>query len=136
QEFARRAPRDLSNPGLIIGGDFTLTREHIALTGSSMPGIRADQDAYFTASVTVLIEALKAKAAASATGRSAAELEHARNSLGRDAVKRALGPGAPVCPPSGRYKVLLGPQPLAEIISYMIMPSLTAGPFYRSDSAS
>ena len=30
---------------------------------------------------------------------------------------------------------MLGPQPLAEILSYLVIPSLTAGAFYRADSA-
>ncbi len=135
REFARRVPPQLNNPGLIIGGDFTLTRERIALTGSAMPGIRADQDAYFTASITAIIEALQAKATASAMGRSNAELQRAQAALGKDAVRRALDSRAPVCPPSGKYRVLLGPQPLAEILSYMVIPSLTSGAFYRADSA-
>jgi PmbA protein len=135
REFARRVPAGLSNPGLIIGGDFTLTRERIAQISSAMPGIRADQDAYFTASITVIVEALQAKAAASAMGRSEAELRRAQASLGKDAVRRALDSRAPVCPPSGKYRVLLGPQPLAEILSYMVIPSLTSGAFYRADSA-
>jgi PmbA protein len=135
REFARRVPPQLSNPGLIIGGDFTLTRERIALTGSAMAGIRADQDAYFTASITTIIEALQAKATASAMGRSSAELQRAQATLGKDAVRRALDTNEPVCPPSEKYRVLLGPQPLAEILSYMVIPSLTSGAFYRSDSA-
>ncbi|HEY2107555.1 MAG TPA: metallopeptidase TldD-related protein, partial [Candidatus Binataceae bacterium] len=135
REFARRPPPQLNHPGLIIGGDFTLTRERIALTGSAMTAICADQDAYFTASVTTIIEALQAKATAAAMGRSGAELRRAQSILGKDAVRRALDSNAPVCPPSGKYRVLLGPQPLAEILSYMVIPSLTAGAFYRADSA-
>ena len=37
-EFARRAPREFRNPGLIIGGDFTLTRERVAVGGSGCIG--------------------------------------------------------------------------------------------------
>jgi PmbA protein len=133
-EYTRRAPQ-LDDPGLIVGGDFTLTRERIAVAGSAIGGIRADQDAYFTASVTAIVEALQAKATASAMGRSAAELRRAQTSLGKDAVRRVLDARTPVCPPSGKYRVLLGPQPLAEILSYMVIPSLTAGALYRADSA-
>ena len=90
REFARRAPADLNNPGLIIGGDFTLTRERIAIAGSALRGVRTDQDAYFTASVTVIIEAMAAKATSSAVGRSSAELQRAQATLGKDAIGRAL----------------------------------------------
>src|SRR5579885_1438565 len=135
REFARRIPSDLNHPGLIIGGDFSLIRERIALTSSALPAVLMDQDAFFTASVTVIIEALEAKATACAVGRSRAELERAQSARGRDAVRRALDARAPVCPPPGKYRVLLGPQPLAEILSYMVIPSLTTGAFYRADSA-
>jgi hypothetical protein len=53
-----------------VGGDFTLTRERIALTGSGLPEIRTDQDAWFTAAITLIVEAMQAKATASAMGRS------------------------------------------------------------------
>ncbi len=134
-EFARRAPPHLRNPGLIIGGDFTLTRERIAIGSSRRADIGCDQDAYFSASVTVIIEETQAKATASAIGRSSEELRRAQTSLGRDAMRRALDSRPPVRPGSGRYRVLIGPQPLGEILSYMVVPSLTSGAFYRGDSA-
>jgi PmbA protein len=135
REFARRAPRELLNPGLIIGGDFTLTRERITLAGSGIPAVRTDQDAWFTASVTVIIEAMQAKATSSAIGRSTVELQRCQSTLGRDAIRRALDSHRPASPPSGRYSVVLGPQPLGEILSYLVIPSLSAGAFYRGDSA-
>ena len=58
REFARRVPRELRNPGLIIGGDFTLTRERIAVAGRRCPKSRTDHDAYFTAAITVIMEAI------------------------------------------------------------------------------
>ena len=134
-EFARRAPRDIPNPGLIIGGDFTLTRERVAVAGSAMPEIRTDQDAWFSAAITVIIEAMQAKATASALGRSTAELQRCQLVLGRDAIRKALDPRAPLRLPSGKYRVVLGQQPLAEILSYLVIPSLSAGAFYRADSA-
>ncbi len=134
-EFTRRVPRELHNPGLIIGGDFTLTRERVAVAGSGLPEISLDQDAYFTAAITVIVEALQAKATTSAMGRSNAELQRCPAALGRDAIRRALDPRQSVSPPSGSYRVVLGPQPLAEILSYLVIPSLTAAAFYRADSA-
>jgi len=134
-EFTRRVPRELHNPGLIIGGDFTLTRERIAVGGSGLPEISLDSDAYFTAAITVIVEALQAKATASAMGRSGTELQRCASGLGPDAIRRALDSRQSVRPPSGNYRVVLGPQPLAEILSYLVIPSLTAGAFYRADSA-
>ena len=135
REFTHRVPRELRNPGLIIGGDFTLTRERIAVAGSGLSTISIDQDAYFTASITVIVEALQAKATAGAMGRSIAELQRCGPALGTGAVRRALDSSESASPASGSYRVVLGPQPLAEILSYLVIPSLSAGAFYRANSA-
>jgi PmbA protein len=55
--------------------------------------------------------------------------------LGRNAVRRALTLGAGVRPAAGRYRVILGPQPIAEILNYLVIGSLTTGAFYAASSA-
>jgi len=44
-----------------------------------------------------------------------------------------LGHG--VRPASGTFRVVLGPQPIAEILNYMVMGSLTTGAFHAASSA-
>jgi PmbA protein len=83
----------------------------------------------------VLIEALEAKGTASAMGVSKAEIARAGSTLGRDAVLKALALRHGERPAPGAYRVILGAQPLAEIINYMVLPSLTAGAFHASSSA-
>jgi hypothetical protein len=133
ESFESREDRS-KPPGLIVGGDLTLTRDRIAVAGSRLSGIRSDESAHFTATITVLIEATGAKSAASAAGRSIDQLRRAV-ALGGQAMDGALRGGHGVCPPQGRYPVLLGPQPIAEILGYMVLPSLSAASFYRADSA-
>jgi len=135
ERFARAAMALPSAPGLIVGGDVTLTRERMALASSLMPEVRGDETAFFTSTITVLIEALGARAAASAAGRSRQELQRASSHQGAQAVGAALSGANAQRPPTCRYRVLLGPQPLAEILSYMVLPSLTASAFFRADSA-
>lgn len=134
-EFARAGKELPLEPGLIIGGDVTLTRERIAVAGSGLRGTRVDESAYFTSTITALIESIAAKAAASAAGSSPAELRQASARLGREAIGSALRARGAIRPPAGRYRILFGPQPMAEILSYMVIPSLTATSFYRADSA-
>ncbi len=55
--------------------------------------------------------------------------------LGRDAVIRALKLRHGERPPPGAYRVVLGPQPIAEIINYMVLGSLTTGAFHSATSA-
>ncbi len=121
--------------GLIIGGDVSVIHDRIAVVNSNFADVRADESAHFSASVSALIEALDAKGTASALGASAAEMRRAAAHLGRDAVTRALAFQRGARPPSGAYRVIFGSQPVAEILNYMVMGSLTTGAFYAASSA-
>ena len=133
--FARRSPLKLPQPGLVIGGDLSLIRDRVAVTTSHFEDIRSDENAHFSASVTALVEALDAKGTATAIGASAAGMKRASARLGRDAVIKALELRHGERPPAGTYRVVLGPQPVAEIINYMVLPSLTTSAFQAASSA-
>ncbi|HUY39186.1 MAG TPA: metallopeptidase TldD-related protein, partial [Candidatus Binataceae bacterium] len=123
------------NPGLVLGGDISIIHDRIAIANSNFPDLRADESAHFSSSVTALVESLDAKGTAGALGASLSAMRTAAARLGRDAVIRALALGRGARPPSGSYRVILGPQPVAEILNYMVMGSLTAGSFHASSSA-
>jgi PmbA protein len=125
----------LPHPGLVIGGDLSLIRDRIAIGSSTFTDIRGDESAHFVSSVTALIESLDAKGTATATGASLDEMRRAGTRLGRDAVARALMLRHGERPPAGPYRVVLGAQPVAEIINYMVLGSLTTGAFYSATSA-
>jgi PmbA protein len=55
--------------------------------------------------------------------------------LGREATARALQMHHGVRPEAGNYRVVFGPQPVAEIVNYMILGSLTTGAFHAASSA-
>jgi predicted Zn-dependent protease len=133
--FEAKGPREIEQPGMIVGGDFSLIRDRIAVTNSHLREIRTDENARFNGSITVLIETLDAKGTSSAIGASKAEMARAGAILGRDAVLKALSLRHGERPSPGPYRVVLGAQPLAEIINYMVLPSLTAGAFEASSSA-
>ncbi|HEX3408721.1 MAG TPA: metallopeptidase TldD-related protein, partial [Candidatus Binataceae bacterium] len=133
--FAAGVPLKLPYPGLVIGGDLSLIRDRIAIGSSAFSDIRSDESAHFVSSVTALIESLDAKGTATATGASLDEMRRAGARLGRDAVARALKLRHGERPPAGTYRVVLGPQPVAEIVNYMVMGSLTTGAFYSATSA-
>ncbi|MFZ0888861.1 MAG: metallopeptidase TldD-related protein [Candidatus Binataceae bacterium] len=133
--FAALAPRSLRQPGLIIGGDISIIRDRIAIANSNFQDLRTDQSAYFSSSVTALVEALDAKGTASAIGASLAAMNRMAPQLGSGAVSRALKLLRGERPPGGAYRVLLGPQPVAEILNYVVMGSLTTGAFYAANSA-
>lgn len=133
--FKAESPAGMEWPGLIVGGDFSVIRDRIALTNSNYRDIRTDENARFVASITVLAEALDAKGTASAIGGSIDEMARAGARLGREAVMKALALQHGERPPLGKYRIVLGAQPLAEIVNYMVLPSLTAGAFHASNSA-
>lgn len=124
-----------AQPGLVIGGDLSLVHDRIAIAGSNLADVRTDESAHFVSSVTAIVESMDAKGTDTAVGGSIERIRGAVATLGRNAVRRALALGAGVRPPSGRYRVILGPQPVAEILNYLVIGSLTTGAFYAASSA-
>src|SRR5579864_7133805 len=106
--------------GLVVGGDVSVFRDRIALTNSNFADIRTDESAHFSSSVTALIESIDAKGTAAAVGRTAADMRRVAARLGREAAGRALGMHHGVRPEAKTYRVVFGPQPVAEILNYMI----------------
>ena len=113
----------------------SVIRDRIAIFSSNFAEIRTDESAHFNASVTSIIESLDAKGTATALGDSAAAMRRDAKVLGRDAVRRALALSHGARPAAGKFRVVLGPQPVAEILNYMVMGSLTTGAFHAASSA-
>jgi PmbA protein len=134
-EFEEQAPVKLTHPGFVLGGDVSLIRDRVVIANSGFQDLRTDESAHFVASVTVLIEGFDAKGTATAVGGSRAEIQHMRSLLGRDAVKRALELRHGERPDAGNYQVVLGPQPVAEILNYLVIPSVTTRAFQTASSA-
>jgi PmbA protein len=133
--FRRSDAAALAHPGLVIGGDVSVIRDRIAIASSNFRDIRADESAHFSASVTALVEALEGKGTAATLGASADKMRREAAVLGGAAVNRALALKEGARPPSGTYRVLFGPQPVAEILNYMVLGSLTTGAFHAASSA-
>jgi PmbA protein len=135
EAFAPRASMNGVAPGVVLGGDVTIVRDRMAMAGSSLPDIRTDAGAHFTCTVTALVESLGAKGTASAMGESPSMLRAESRRAGRDAMARALQLGGGVRPVDGIYRVVFGPQPVAEILNYMVVPSLSTGAFHSASTA-
>jgi PmbA protein len=109
--------------------------DRIAIAGSNLSDVRTDEGSHFISSVTAIIESIDAKGTDTAVGGSISRMRAASGVLGRNAIRRALALGSGVRPSSGRYRVIFGPQPIAEILNYMVMGSVTTGAFYAASSA-
>src|SRR5579862_3349599 len=134
-EFAKHGAPNDAHPGFVVGGDVSIYRDRIAVTNSNFADIRTDESAHFSSSITALVESMDAKGTASAVGRNAADMRRVATRLGREASARALGMHHGVRPEAGNYRVVFGPQPVAEIVNYMILGSLTTGAFHAASSA-
>jgi len=126
---------ETSSPGLVLGGDVSMMRDRMALASSNFDDVRTEAGAHFTCTVTALIESLGAKGTASALGATLAGMRAAAGRAGRDAVARALALGSGERPPGGVYRVVFGPQPVAEILNYIVVPSLSSGAFHAASTA-
>ncbi len=135
EAFAARAPIKLLHPGLIVGGDVSIVRDRVAIGSSNFAELLTDGGAHFVSSITTLVEALEAKGTATAVGGSQAAMRQAADRLGREAIMRALALRHGERPPAGTYRVVFGPQPVAELLNYMVIPSLTTGAFQAASSA-
>ncbi|HLK87565.1 MAG TPA: metallopeptidase TldD-related protein [Candidatus Binataceae bacterium] len=133
--FAAKPARHPERPGLVLGGDVTVVRDRMAIASSCFNDVRAEAGAHFSCSVTALVESLGAKGTASAFGTMAAEMQRVAARAGGEAVARALALGGGERPVGGNYRMVFGPQPVAEILNYMVIPSLTTGAFQAASTA-
>jgi PmbA protein len=125
------SPQGLRDLGLILGGDVVLLQERIAIASSHWPRVQTDESTLVMSSATAMVEEQFAKGSgwsvsshlADFTGESMAEA--ARNAIASMGGQRA---------PTGSYRVILGPQPLAEILEWILLPGLHLNMFYAGAS--
>lgn len=117
---------------LIVGGDVSLFRQRMAVGSTEMSKVQADETAYITSSITSMVE----QQAAKGTGYAAAtHLAKFKGEAGAEAARNAVAAAGGQRLPSGTYSVILGPQPVADLMTNLILPSLSADAFYRCQSA-
>jgi hypothetical protein len=115
--------------GLILGGDVTILQERIAIVSTHLPRVQTDESTLVTAFVTGMVEASSAKG----SGWSAAtRLDHFTDEAGTTAAQAAIDAVGGERVPSGRYTVVFGPQPVADILNNLVVPACHADAFYAS----
>lgn len=126
---ARQRLRDL---GLLISGDVTVLQERMAIGSSRLHKVQTDESTLITSFVTAMVECEEAKGSGYAC---ATHLDKFRGEAGAEAAKNAVAAVHGVRIPSGEYSVILGPQPLADLMTHVVLPSLGADSFYDRSSA-
>jgi predicted Zn-dependent protease len=131
--LGRRATTDetFKKLGLIVGGDVTVLQERIAIASTRMPEVQTDESTLITAFVTAMVEAYGAKGSGWSTGT---RLDHFTDEAGVDAAQAAIAAIAGERVPTGRYTVLFGHQPIADIVNTLLAPACTSSSFYASST--
>lgn len=107
---------------LIVGGDINVIQERMAVVNTE--GIDAiDEAAYATASITAMIEHGNAKGSGWELGVKLKKFSPEK--AGEMAAQSAIASKDGRSISSGKYNVILGPQAVADLLSNIVLPSLT-----------
>ncbi len=117
--------------GLIVGGDVTVLQERVAVVSTHLPEVQTDQSAVILASVTAMVEAQDAKGTGWSVHTRLAEFD---GGAGAEAARNALNSRRGIRVPTGRYRVILGPQPVADLVNNLLGPALSLETFYAAAS--
>ena len=128
---AAGSPEGIRDLGLILGGDVVMLQERMAVGSYHMPKVQTDESTLIMAFTTAMLEDQHAKGSgwsvsshlSDFTGESGAEA--ARNAISAMNGQRVR---------DGAYRVVLGPQPLTEILEWVLMPSLHLSMCYAGAS--
>jgi PmbA protein len=104
-------------------------QERIAIVSTHLPRVQTDESTLISAFVTAMIESPGAKG----SGWSAAtRLDDFTEEAGVTAAQAAIDAVGGERVPSGRYTVVFGHQPVADILNNLVVPACTADAFYAS----
>jgi PmbA protein len=117
--------------GLILGGDATVLQERMAIASTHMAEPQTDESTLITAFVTAMVEGQQAKGSGWSTGT---RLDHFTDEAGVEAAQRAIAAVGGRRVPSGEYTVILGRQPVADLLNNLVVPACTASAFYASST--
>ena len=129
-------PERIPDLGLILGGDVVLLQSRMAVASTHLPRVQSEQNTLLMAFATAMVERRNSKGSGwSVQGRlagfdGAAAAEAARNAIAAAGLAYGGGQRAP----TGAYRVILGPQPVAEILEWILMPGLQTEMFYAGAS--
>jgi hypothetical protein len=117
--------------GLVVSGDVTILQERIAVASSALPRVQTDESTLLTAFVTARVEAEEATGTAWST---ATRLGDFTDEAGAAAARAAIDAIGGVRVPSGEYTVVLGRQPVADLVDNLLGPACSAAAFYTSST--
>ena len=117
--------------GLILGGDLVLLRERMAIASTHLPQVQTDESTLVMSFATAMVEEQNAKGSGWSVSSRLADFNG--DSAG-EAARRAIASMNGQRVPSGSYRVVLGPQPVAELLEWILLPGLQLDTFYADAS--
>src|SRR5262245_8092601 len=129
QRLAEMAGDDegLARLGLILGGDVSILQERVAVVSTALPDVQTDESTRLTASTTAMVEARRAKGSGCSVST---RLDHLTDEAGVEAALSAIGAIGGERVSTGDYTVILGPQPVADLVNNLLVPACRADAFY------
>lgn len=117
--------------GLILSGDVTVLQERVAVASTHLGRVETDESTLLLASVTAMVEAADAKGSGWVA---ATRLDHPVEEAGAEAVEHAIRTAGGIRIPAGEYAVVFGPQPIADLLTNLVLPALHASAFYAGNT--
>ena len=125
------SPDRLASLGLILGGDVVMLQERMAIASTHMPRVQSDESTLVMSFATAMVEEHQAKGSGWSVGSRLADFTgEAAADAARNAILSLNGRRVP----SGSYSVILGPQPLTEVLEWVLLPGLQLDMFYAEAS--
>jgi len=111
----------LADLGLILGGDVVMLLERMAVASTRMPEPQTDESTLIMSFATAMVEEMQAKGTGWSVCTHLADFDAG---AGADAARRAIASMGGQRASSGSYRVILGPQPVAELLEWIVLPGL------------
>ena len=117
--------------GLILGGDVVMLQDRMAIASTHIPKVQTEQNTLIMSFATAMVESQASKGSGWSVGSRLADFTgDAAAEAARNAIESMDGQRIP----TGEYNVILGPQAVAEILEWVLMPGLSLDMFYAGAS--
>jgi PmbA protein len=125
------SPETLGRLGLILGGDLVALQERMAIASTHIPRVQTDESTLLMSSATAMVEQQAAKGSGWSVGSRWLDFD---GESAAEAARNAIDSMGGVRISTGAYRVILGPQALAEILEWILMPGLRLDMLYAGVS--
>ena len=125
------SPEKMSELGLILGGDVVMLQDRMAIASTHMPKVQTEQNTLIMSFATAMIESQTSKGSGWSVG---SHLTDFSGESAAEAARNAIASMDGERIPTGAYSVILGPQAVAEILEWVLMPGLSLDMFFAGAS--